>query len=78
MKILFFTDIHITSTSPIGRSDDYVSKLNLKLDNLIKEQKTQFVEVIDQIRAENNTNMQSLKSDTRTVFDAMMKDIEAL
>ena len=36
MKILFFTDIHITSTTPIGRSDDYTSKISSKLDEIVK------------------------------------------
>jgi len=34
MKILFFTDTHITSTTPSGRSDDYVSKISSKLEEI--------------------------------------------
>ena len=35
MKILFFTDPHITNNRPIGRKDDYVDTISSKLEEMV-------------------------------------------
>ncbi len=35
MKILFFTDPHITTNRPIGRKDDYIATISSKLEEMV-------------------------------------------
>lgn len=46
MKLLFFTDTHIKATNPISRTDDYLSTLKYKFNEvkeIIKEEKIDYV-----------------------------------
>ena len=36
MKIIFFTDPHLTSRKPAGRSDDYLMTMEYKLSEIIE------------------------------------------